>query len=111
MCTLRAQPGSHKSELRHPAQLAAGGTTTQAGVPAAELIATPVGHRGGGLREIPLKAGDAVLFNDSVLHGSVRDLLRHGSVRCRVLSAEAHRTPAGHFLCFRSSKALRDVLS
>ena len=63
-------PGSHKSELRHPAQVAAGGTTTQAGVSATELQEIPDGHTG--LQEIELLAGDAVLFNDSVLHGSVR---------------------------------------
>ena len=63
-------PASHKSELRHPAQVAAGGTSTQAGVPASEITTAAHGHSG--LQEIFLKAGDAVLFNDNCLHGSLQ---------------------------------------
>ena len=62
-------PASHKSELTHPAHVAAGGTSSQAGVPTAELAEMPEGHNG--LVEMALAAGSAVMFNDNLLHGSM----------------------------------------
>ena len=51
----------HKSEIMHPAQEAAGGTTSQFGVPSTAIP---------GVEEVFLKAGSAVLFNDFCLHGA-----------------------------------------
>jgi hypothetical protein len=51
-------PGSHKAAFRHPQQEAGVGITDRPG----QEIA--------GIEEVYLQAGDAVLFNDMVIHGS-----------------------------------------
>ncbi len=51
-------PGSHKSALRHPRQKTSGG------------ISEAFGEAVEGAVEVHLKAGDALIFNDSLLHGS-----------------------------------------
>lgn len=53
-------PGSHKSDFPHPAQDDSGG------------ISTGPGEQVQGAVEIHLKAGDALLFNDGLCHGSAQ---------------------------------------
>ena len=53
-------PGSHKSDFPHPMQNRRGGITKEPG----DIIEDAV--------EIHLKAGDAVLFNDALCHGSAQ---------------------------------------
>ena len=99
-------PASHKSEIRHPAQLAAGGTSTQAGVPATEIEAVPHGHAG--LQELVLPAGSAVIFNDSVLHGSMQ---RTNPGQRRTLVFRYLPSAYGYRWNYQPSEALLDRLT
>lgn len=51
-------PGSHKSAFLHPQQRPEGG------------ISSAAGNQVAGAEEIHLQAGDALMFNDALLHGS-----------------------------------------
>ena len=53
-------PGSHKSDFAHPMQSVEGG------------ISSGPGEQLEGAAEVHLKAGDALLFNDAVCHGSAQ---------------------------------------
>ena len=92
--------------LRHPAQLAAGGTSTQAGVPATEIEAVPHGHSG--LQELVLPAGSAVIFNDSVLHGSMQ---RTNPGQRRTLVFRYLPSAYGYRWNYQPSEALLDRLT
>ena len=64
-------PGSHKSDIQHPSQSEHGTRWLKDAVPMKVDEGTQAkGHAAEGGIEIHLKAGDGILFNDSLCHGS-----------------------------------------
>ena len=55
-------PGSHKSAMQHPVEQAEDGTVAwQRGISGADTV---------GMVEVHLRAGDALMFTDAIMHGS-----------------------------------------
>ena len=86
-----AVPGSHKSDFPHPMQNRRGGITQEPGDAIEEAI------------EIHLKAGDGLLFNDALCHGSAE---RTNPAERRMLSLRYVPSLLGHRFGYVPSDAL-----
>lgn len=89
-------PGSHKSDLAHPSQERTGGISAESGegLPGAE--------------EVRLKAGDALLFNDALCHGSAR---RINEGERRMITIRYVPVHHAHRFAYKPSKALVERLT